>query len=98
MSVLSGPALALIPFAADTASPIRHIEVRVARPATARLSLEYDLRGDLSGLRFERGTTPGRWTFIIDREGKVVYKKMDVDPAKHAREVLTFLRKMNAEK
>jgi peroxiredoxin Q/BCP len=51
-----------------------------------------------SEIEIERGTTPGRWTFIIDREGKVVYKKTDVDPAKHAREVLAFVRKMNADK
>jgi peroxiredoxin Q/BCP len=53
---------------------------------------------DGSEISVERGTTPARWTFIIDREGKVVYKKTDVNPAKHAREVLAFVRKMNARK
>ncbi len=51
-----------------------------------------------SEIEIERGTTPGRWTFIIDQDGKVVYKKTDVDPAKHAREVLAFVRKMNERK
>jgi hypothetical protein len=41
----------LIPFAADPAAAIRHIDVRVARPAPARLALEYELLGDLSGVR-----------------------------------------------
>lgn len=50
--------MALIPFAADPASPIHHLEVRVARPAPARLALEYDLQGDLSELRIGRGTSP----------------------------------------
>jgi hypothetical protein len=39
-----------MPFAADPPSPIRHIEVRVARPVPGRLALEYELRGDLSGV------------------------------------------------
>jgi peroxiredoxin len=38
--------------------------------------------------------TPGRWTFVIDRKGKVAYKKTDVVPAGHARELLTFVRKL----
>jgi peroxiredoxin Q/BCP len=53
---------------------------------------------DGSVIDVERGTTPGRWTFIIDRKGKVVYKKINVDPAKNGREVLAFVRKMNLEK
>jgi hypothetical protein len=51
LSSLPGPAVALVPFAADSASAIRHIEVRVARPAPSRLSLEYELRGDLAAVR-----------------------------------------------
>jgi hypothetical protein len=41
----------LIPFAADPAAAIRRIDVRVARPAPARLALEYELVGDLAGVR-----------------------------------------------
>ena len=60
MSRLPGPAVALMPFAAHPPSPIRHIEVRVARPQPGRLALEYELRGDLSGVRLESGATvPG---------------------------------------
>ncbi len=56
---LSGPAVALIPFAADPASAIRGIDVRAARPAPARLALEYELLGDLSGVRIGAGAAPG---------------------------------------
>jgi hypothetical protein len=56
LSSPSGPAvLALIPFTADSASAIRHIDVRVTRPAPARLALEYELVGDLDGVRVGAG-------------------------------------------
>jgi hypothetical protein len=52
LSRLPGPAtVALRPFAADPASAVRRIDVRVLRPAPARLALEYELRGDLLRLR-----------------------------------------------
>jgi hypothetical protein len=52
LTTLPGPAtLALSPFAADPACAIRHFEVRVARPASACLVLEYELLGDLGRLR-----------------------------------------------
>jgi peroxiredoxin Q/BCP len=51
-----------------------------------------DADGDEIEIR--RGMTPGRWTFIIDREGNVAYKKTDVVPAGHAREVLNFVRRL----
>jgi hypothetical protein len=51
LTTFPGPAtLALGPFAADPASAIRHFEVRVARPASACLVLEYELLGDLDRL------------------------------------------------
>jgi hypothetical protein len=59
LSVLPGPAVVvLIPFAADPAAAIRHIDVRVARPAPARLALEYELVGNLAGVRVG-GSGPG---------------------------------------
>jgi hypothetical protein len=51
--------VALIPFAVDPASAIRHIDVRVARPAPVRLALEYELRGDLAGIRVGDGMVAG---------------------------------------
>lgn len=38
-----------------------------------------------------RGTTASRWTFIIDKEGKIAYKNEQVDAAKDAEMVLGFL-------
>jgi hypothetical protein len=59
LNAVPGPAVTLMPFVADPASPIHHIEVRVARPAPARLALEYALLGDPSGIRIGRDTAPG---------------------------------------
>ena len=43
--------MALSPFAADPASAVRQIDVRIVRPAPAQLLLEYELRGDLARVR-----------------------------------------------
>jgi hypothetical protein len=52
LSTLPGPAtVALSPYAPDPTSAIRHFEVRVARPESACLVLEYELRGELDRLR-----------------------------------------------
>ncbi len=40
-----------------------------------------------------RGTTASRWTFIIDKQGKIAYKNEQVDAAKDAEMVLDFLKK-----
>lgn len=58
LSRLPGPALALTPFAAAPASALQHLEVRVARPAPTRLVLEYELHGDLGGLRIGAAGAP----------------------------------------
>ena len=57
---LSGPAtVALSPFAADPASAVRNIDVRVVRPVPARLVLEYELVGDLARVRIGSGRADG---------------------------------------
>jgi hypothetical protein len=65
LSTLPGPAtVALTPFSAEPAGAIRQIEVRVLRPAPARLLLEYELRGDLAGVRIateDPGRAEGLW-------------------------------------
>ena len=43
--------MALSPFAPDPASAVSRIEVRIVRPAPARLTLDYELVGDLARLR-----------------------------------------------
>ena len=56
LGALPGPALTtLMPYAADPASAIRQIQVRVSRPAPPRLALEYELLGDLAGVRIGEG-------------------------------------------
>jgi len=43
-------------------------------------------------VELERGTTASRWTFIIDKNGKVVYKNDEVNATKDTEEVLSFLK------
>jgi hypothetical protein len=51
--------VALTPFTVDPADAIRQIDVRIARPAPARLLLEYELRGDLAGVLIANPGTDG---------------------------------------
>jgi thioredoxin-dependent peroxiredoxin len=44
-----------------------------------------------------RDVTMARWTFVIDRNGRIVYKETDVDPAGDPEAVIHFLRRMRAE-
>lgn len=58
--------MALSPHPTDPPSAVRHFDVRVARPAAARLVLEYELNGDLSQVRLASGgnreqPTDGLW-------------------------------------
>jgi len=39
-----------------------------------------------------RGVSASRWTFIIDKKGKIVYKNEQVDAAKDAEAVLAFIK------
>lgn len=43
-------------------------------------------------VELERGTTANRWTFIIDKNGKIVYKNDEVNATKDTEEVLSFLK------
>ncbi len=45
-------------------------------------------------VKLVRGVTASRWTFVIDKNGKIVYKDMDVDAAQDSDKVLTFLKSM----
>ena len=49
---------------------------------------------DIDGQSFDlvRGTTASRWTFIIDKEGKIVYKNEQVDAANDAQNVAQFIK------
>jgi peroxiredoxin Q/BCP len=39
-----------------------------------------------------RGVTASRWTFIIDKEGKIIYKDTQVNAAEDSKNVLTFIK------
>ncbi|MDB4582224.1 peroxiredoxin [Draconibacterium sp.] len=39
-----------------------------------------------------RGTTASRWTFVIDKDGKIVYKNDEVNATKDTEEVLNFIK------
>lgn len=42
-----------------------------------------------------RGVTASRWTFIVDKNGKIVYKDTDVNAAQDSDKVLEFLKSMS---
>ncbi len=41
----------------------------------------------------KRGVTIHRWTFVIGKDGKVIYKNIKVDPTKDSKQVLELLEK-----
>ena len=41
-----------------------------------------------------RNVTTARWTFIIGKDGRVLYRETEVSPVKDSQEVLEFLHKM----
>lgn len=49
---------------------------------------------DVDGHNYElvRGVTASRWTFIIDKSGKIVYKNTEVDAANDPQEILDFIK------
>lgn len=51
-------------------------------------------KGKFGDQEFEldRELTTSRWTFIIDKEGKLVYKNDQVDASNDSKEVLSFLK------
>ncbi len=49
-------------------------------------------------IQIERGVTAARWTFIIDRDGRVVYKDTQVDPAGDGEAVLKALQRLSETK
>ncbi|HTC54291.1 MAG TPA: DOMON-like domain-containing protein [Steroidobacteraceae bacterium] len=77
MSAIPGPAVALIPFAADPPCAVRGIEVRVARPEPATLVLEYELLGNLAGVRIGDGA-PARGAMAGPTDGLWRHTCMEV--------------------
>lgn len=44
-------------------------------------------------IHLERGVTSGRWTFVINKEGKVIYKNTQVKPDQDSANVIAALSK-----
>jgi len=42
----------------------------------------------------KRGVTAARWTFIIGKDGKIVYKNSKVNPTEDTKQVAAFVEKM----
>lgn len=47
---------------------------------------------DGQNIELTRGTTANRWTFIVDKKGKIAYKNEHVDATKDTEEVLSFIK------
>ncbi len=45
-------------------------------------------------ITLERGVTSSRWTFIIDKEGKIIYKNTDVNASENSKEVLDVIQNL----
>ncbi len=43
-----------------------------------------------------RGVTAQRWTFVIDRKGRIVHRRTDVKPPVEGKSVLKFVRQLTA--
>ena len=52
-------------------------------------SINREIKG--KSLDLERGSTIQRWTFIINKEGKLIYKDSEVDAANDSGKVMKFL-------
>lgn len=52
-------------------------------------TINRDIKGN--NLDLTRGTTIQRWTFILDKDGELIYKDSEVDAAGDSGEVLEFL-------
>lgn len=49
---------------------------------------------EIDGQSFDlvRGNTASRWTFVIDKKGKIAYKNTSVDATKDTEEILAFIK------
>jgi peroxiredoxin Q/BCP len=52
-------------------------------------SIKREIEG--KALELVRGTTINRWTFVLDRRGKLIYKDSEVNAAEDSRKVVEFL-------
>lgn len=57
-------------------------------------TLSRELAGEFHELR--RGVTASRWTFVIGKDGKLLYKNEEVNPEQDPEQVLAFIKKHQA--
>lgn len=48
--------------------------------------------------KLTRGVTSNRWTFILDKDGKILYINEDVNPERDTGEVVSFIKKHKASR
>lgn len=58
-------------------------------------SITRDVEGE--DVTLTRDLTMSRWTYIIDREGRIVYRETEVDPEGDSARVIDFIRRMQAD-
>ena len=46
---------------------------------------------------FQRAVTAARWTFVIGKDGRIVYKNTQVDPVKDSKEVSDLIDQLNKQ-
>ena len=49
---------------------------------------------DGNDITLDRGVTTARWTFIIDKQGKVVYKNTDVNAAEDSKKSIDIIKSL----
>lgn len=49
---------------------------------------------ELENVEIKHGVTASRWTFVIDKEGKIVHKDMKVNAAEDRKKILEVVEKM----
>lgn len=81
------------PLLADVDGEVaRAFGVALSGPSSTKVK---DAKGKTT--TYQRNITASRWTWVIGKDGTVLYKNTNVQPADDARQVLTFLEKAAAE-
>ncbi len=56
----------------------------------------YKATVDGKEVELKRDVTTARWTFVIDRDGRIVYKNEEVNPTNDTAEVIAAIRKLQS--
>ncbi|MBA4062756.1 MAG: peroxiredoxin [Isosphaera sp.] len=66
-------------------------------PFTAKAATVKAKDADGQAFEFERKGTAARWTFVVGKDGTVVYKNTKVTPADDAKKITEFIEKAEAK-